>query len=60
MWKCDECGKETEKLQICWGTSGGEKVDIIDWFCPNCPSNELTFVGTKEEEEAYWLKEWSA
>ena len=33
MWKCDECGEVSNKLLICWGTSEGHKVDVIDYFC---------------------------
>ena len=59
IWKCDKCGKTTTHLQIHWGTSGNYKVDILDYFCPHCPSNELTFDGTEKEKEAYWDMEWS-
>ena len=58
MWKCNKCKKKTEQLQICWGISNGEKVDVLDYFCPYCSSNELTFQGTKEERDEYWDKEW--
>ena len=58
MWKCNECDKESERLLICWGESGGMKVDILEYFCPHCPSIELTFQGTKEENAAYWEMEW--
>lgn len=54
MWKCKKCGKTTERLLIHWGTSGGNKVDILDYFCPFCPSDELEFLGTEEEKNAYW------
>lgn len=57
-WKCDECKKETDRLQICWGTCGSEKVDVLDYFCPHCPSTELTFQGAEEECQAYWRMEW--
>ena len=58
MWLCNECGKKIERLQICWGESGGRKVDIIDYFCPYCPSNNLSFIGTQIEEDIYWDMEW--
>lgn len=58
MWKCNKCGAIIERLVICWGTSGGEKVDMIDYFCPKCPSGDLTFQGSKEEKDAYWNAEW--
>lgn len=58
LWKCNKCGKEFERLQIHWGTSGGQKVDVLDYFCPFCPSNEVTFLGTKEQKNEYWNKEW--
>lgn len=57
-WKCDKCEKETENLQICWGTCSGQKVDVLDYFCPSCPSSDLTFLGTEKEKEIYWRKEW--
>jgi len=59
-WKCNECGKITEKLLINWGICCGKKVDVLDYFCPVCPSNELTFQGTKEELDEYWDKEWES
>ena len=59
MWKCNKCGKINEKLLICWGMSGGQKVDIIDYMCNHCPSDDLTFLGTKVEEDKYWEEEWS-
>lgn len=58
MWLCNECGGKTERLQICWGESGGQKVDIIDYFCPYCPSNNLSFIGTRIDEDSYWDMEW--
>ena len=58
MWICNKCGKEQERLLIHWGTCGGHKVDVLDYFCYHCPSDELTFRGTKEEEDKYWDKEW--
>lgn len=59
MWKCQKCFKTTERLEIHWGMSGGEKVDVLDFFCPHCPSGDLKFLGTRKEEEEYWEKEWS-
>ena len=56
-WLCNECNKESKRLLVQWEVSGGQKVDIIDYFCPHCPSNDLTFQGTKEEEDAYWNME---
>ena len=58
LWKCDGCGRETNHLTICWGTCSGHKVDILDYFCPHCPSNKLTFQGTKEEREKFWEEQW--
>jgi hypothetical protein len=58
MWKCEKCGAEFKRLQICWGTFGGEKVDVIDYFCPHCPNNQPVFQGTPQELEAYWKMEW--
>lgn len=57
-WQCAECGKTTDRLLICWGMSGGQKVDVIEYFCPFCPSTELTFLGSKDELDAYWDMEW--
>jgi Zn finger protein HypA/HybF involved in hydrogenase expression len=57
-WICDKCGKKTERLQIWWGECDGQKVDILDYFCPFCSSNDLTFQGTKKELDAYWDMEW--
>lgn len=59
MWKCDECGEITDTLTISWGMSGGHKVDVLDYFCPRCPSNDLTFQGTDNEKEDWWDKEWA-
>lgn len=61
LWKCDECHVEVDHLEIVWGDSGGQKVDVIDYFCPNCgTSNQLTpLPNTKKEREEYWDKEWS-
>jgi hypothetical protein len=58
LWRCDKCNKRSKKLEICWGTSGTQKVDIIDYFCPHCSSPNLTFLGTQKELDAYWRKEW--
>jgi Zn finger protein HypA/HybF involved in hydrogenase expression len=58
VWKCNKCNKETAKLQICWGIDEGQKVDIIDYFCPFCGHDELTFRGTKKEKDAWWDNEW--
>ena len=58
MWECNECHKKTDELLIHWGESCGQKVDIIDYFCPHCPSTELTFHGTKEELNTWWDKQW--
>jgi len=58
MWKCYKCGITFERLQICWGTCCGEKVDVIDYFCPNCSNNEPIFTGTPKELEEYWKTEW--
>ena len=60
MWRCNKCGKETERLQIHWGMSGTEKVDVLDYFCPSCLFDELTFQGTEKEENDYWDTEWEA
>jgi hypothetical protein len=59
MWKCNKCGQETDRLIICWGESGGQKVDVIDYFCPNpdCGHTELTFQGTQKELDTWWDKE---
>lgn len=53
MWKCDQCGDIFERLEIAWGTWGGEIVDILDYWCPNCGNTEykgeefpLCFIGT--------------
>lgn len=37
---------------------GIEKVDILDSFCPFCSSNQTTFLGTNDELNKYWNKEW--
>lgn len=64
MWKCEKCDNEFERLQIAWGTSCGEKVDVLDYFCPHCGNTgykeepQLTFLGTNEEKTTYWDKEW--
>lgn len=59
LWKCDKCEETTERLQIAWGECLGEKVDILDWFCPACGHTNLTFQGTPNESTAYWDREWS-
>ena len=64
MWKCEKCNKSFERLNICWGISGGKKVDILDYFCPHCGNAgypeepELVFQGKNAEREVYWNKEW--
>lgn len=66
MWKCFKCDTEFDKLQIEWGTSSGVKVDIIDYFCPHCGNTgypgepKILFMGSKEDENTYWEKEWAA
>ncbi|MCK5020659.1 MAG: hypothetical protein KAS32_26805 [Candidatus Peribacteraceae bacterium] len=60
MWDCKKCEKQSEKLQVCWGISGGEKVDLIDFFCPHCASYKVVFKGTDDERQAYWDMEWSS
>lgn len=65
MWYCEKCNEEFERLQIAWGISGGEKVDILDFFCSKCGNTgyreepKLIFNGTKAEEELYWNAEWN-
>lgn len=65
MWQCIRCYREFERLQIAWGTSGGTKVGVLDFFCPHCGNSgssgerALVFIGTKEGKNAYWNKEWS-
>jgi len=60
MWKCHKCNNEFERLKIAWGTSGGMKVDVLDYFCPHCGNTDyreepqITFLGTKEDREMYW------
>lgn len=56
-WKCEACGKEFERVLICWGEHGGQKVAVLDYFCPHCPSDKVTFQGTKQERNEYWRKE---
>ena len=58
FWKCTECGKEHERLQICWGMSYGEKVDVLDYFCQDCGCTDLDYSGTPLEKNDYWDKEW--
>ena len=64
-WKCGKCQSEFGRLQIAWGVSGGEKVDVLDCFCPNCGNTgykdepQLVFMGTEKEKEDYWDKEWN-
>jgi hypothetical protein len=58
LWKCNKCNNITERLQIHWGICGGQKVDVLDYFCPNCTSGKLSFLGTSEELNKYWDKEW--
>lgn len=57
-WICDKCKKETDKLFIVWGMCGLEKVDVLDYMCPHCNNEKLTFQGTKEQQDAYWDMEW--
>lgn len=65
MWKCEKCDQEFERLEIVWGESGGQKVDVIDYFCPYCGNTgykeepALTYIGTVDERNDYWDKEWS-
>ena len=56
-WKCKKCEKLVEP-QIQWGMSGSEKVDIIDYFCPECGSIKLEFQGTVEERIKWWKRIW--
>lgn len=58
-WICKKCYNETDRLQIAWGESGGEKVDILDYMCPHCLHTELIFQGNKKELQEYWDMEWS-
>lgn len=59
IWKCNDCGSEFDRVQISWGMSGGEKVDILDYFCPHCLNDKPEFKGTKEQHDAYWKMEWN-
>lgn len=58
MWKCNSCGKINDSLEVVPGESGGQVVDILDYWCKHCGSANVTFTGSKDEENAYWDKEW--
>ena len=58
MWKCNVCGAVFEKPIFNWAVSGGEKVDLLNTFCPSCPEDDMVFLGTAEEESAFWKNAW--
>lgn len=57
-WHCNKCNADFDELQICWGTVGTQKVDVLDWFCPTCGNENVTFNGTSAEQDAWWDKKW--
>ncbi len=52
---CLDCKKNFASPQIHFGTVYGRKVDIIDWFCPECGAGDINFVGSLEEENQFWM-----
>ena len=58
MWKCNACGATFEKPIFNWAMSGGDKVDLLNMFCPDCPEDDMVFLGTKAEEDAFWNDAW--
>lgn len=57
-WRCDGCDHITKRLKIHWDMCNGEKIGMLNYCCPKCPSNKLTFQGTTKEYEVYWRAEW--
>lgn len=58
LFKCEKCGVVSDKVEIHWGMDCGKKVDIIDYFCTNCGSGKIYFIGTTEEKNEFWDTEW--